>query len=383
MIIDQNANGGGRVDYVTHLMRLFASDDEGIEPIKIDMKLNDTLLKTIKPKSSKGTDDHFGDYETIDYGPGDFRLQKIEYNRLQERFQNGETWSGFQPFFFAFYSGSRIFSANSPTYTKPILVLNDRFSGSGGDFFPSQLQAAGKAVIFGENSAGLGGPLYRQQPCLPGSQNWMRSTMGMCIRGQDGLPMENIGAVANIYRPIKAGDLKDNFKNFTRDVLWAVSELIQGRNGEQINTELQGKVRESSIPADKKTGKILLKAEKLVNTFAKSLSEQGSNEELLIAQYQELGRALYPILTSLPDRGLSILEIPIPRSILERDIILSTARSADAVVDRIETMVGLARFSADLKLLFAIKRVFKLSPYLTNRISCENYFQFRFPLEDL
>ena len=42
-------------------------------------------------------------------------------------------------------------------YTKPLIVLVDGFSGSGGDFFPAVIQDAGRGLIVGERTSGAGG----------------------------------------------------------------------------------------------------------------------------------------------------------------------------------------------------------------------------------
>ncbi|MBY0373256.1 MAG: hypothetical protein K2Q23_04630, partial [Bryobacteraceae bacterium] len=42
-------------------------------------------------------------------------------------------------------------------YTKPLIVLVDGFSASGGDFFPAVIQDAGRGLIVGERTSGAGG----------------------------------------------------------------------------------------------------------------------------------------------------------------------------------------------------------------------------------
>ncbi len=120
-----------------------------------------TFLNAMRPDNSQEPVD--GTEATY----ADLRLQQQYYRQLTERFENGEQWSGLIPAFdrlshnFENRAGE-VFAATEGVYTKPILLLNDKMSGSGGDFFPAQMQANGRATVMGETSCGLGGPVYRK-----------------------------------------------------------------------------------------------------------------------------------------------------------------------------------------------------------------------------
>jgi C-terminal processing protease CtpA/Prc len=63
-------------------------------------------------------------------------------------------------------------------WNKPVLVLHDELSGSGGDVFPDLLQAGGAAKTFGARTMGLGGSV---EPVitLPYSQAQLHLTRGL------------------------------------------------------------------------------------------------------------------------------------------------------------------------------------------------------------
>src|SRR6266480_4289275 len=54
-------------------------------------------------------------------------------------------------------TGSLILSPAAVAYTKPLMVLTDEFSASGGDMFPAIIQDNHRGPIFGMRSMGAGG----------------------------------------------------------------------------------------------------------------------------------------------------------------------------------------------------------------------------------
>ncbi len=224
LVIDQLSNTGGYVYYGSRLLSLFASGDQPMQTVLADYKLNITMLNLIKP--------HF-EGDPIDETSrvyAEMRLHERHYNELKRRFENGEEWTGLGPSFelslpqFAEKPGE-VFAAKEGVFTKPILLLNDRMSGSGGDFFPAQMQNNKRAIVMGDTSCGLGGPVYRNTASMPGSEMSFRCTYGYAEL-PDGWPIENVGVVPDHYREVRISDLKDDFRSYASEVLNAAVGLI-------------------------------------------------------------------------------------------------------------------------------------------------------------
>lgn len=107
-------------------------------------------------------------------------------------------------------------------YTKPIVLLADEMSGSGGDAFPGLMQGHGRAKVIGTRTMGLGGHVV-QVPGLYNSGLSLRMTKSLFYR-PDGSPIENNGVnpdvvyspgredFVNQYRAYQAFYLNELFK---------------------------------------------------------------------------------------------------------------------------------------------------------------------------
>jgi len=94
---------------------------------------------------------------------------------------------------------------NMVAYTKPLIVLVDEFSASGGDAFPATLQDNGRGPILGMPTMGLGGTVTNVNATAY-SEAITRITMSLMNRknpvAADGFPMsyyvENVGVRPDI-----------------------------------------------------------------------------------------------------------------------------------------------------------------------------------------
>ena len=92
-------------------------------------------------------------------------------------------------------------------YTKPILVLVDEFSASGGDMFPALLQDNQRATIFGMRTMGAGGSVVGFNATAY-TESFFRITVSLMNRGRlvqsPGFPpapyIENIGVQPDIFQ---------------------------------------------------------------------------------------------------------------------------------------------------------------------------------------
>lgn len=111
-------------------------------------------------------------------------------------------------------------SAGNPVgYDKPIIILINELSISGGDFFPAIMQDSGRAKLLGVRTAGAGGHVVTYNLEMPYTEASLRITESLMYRPQevhpDGYPathyIENVGVHPDIYYDYQnMNDLLDN-----------------------------------------------------------------------------------------------------------------------------------------------------------------------------
>lgn len=123
----------------------------------------------------------------------------------------------------------------SIAYTKPILVLADEFSGSGGDMFPAVIQDNGRGKIFGMRTTGAGGSVM-DRAAGPLSEGTTRVTVSLMNRRAPivtpDLPtapyVENIGVRPDIVNDyMTAGNLLNGGQPFVQAFTSAILAEIQ------------------------------------------------------------------------------------------------------------------------------------------------------------
>lgn len=97
-------------------------------------------------------------------------------------------------------------------YTRPVIVLMDYFSASGGDAFPAMMQGFGRAKLLGTTTSGLGG-MVLTRPRLFYSQIETDMTYALTFK-PDGTPIENVGAEPDIEYEITINDFVNGFKDY-------------------------------------------------------------------------------------------------------------------------------------------------------------------------
>jgi C-terminal processing protease CtpA/Prc len=121
--------------------------------------------------------------------------------------------------------GQEIFEANLIHYTKPVVVLIDEMAGSGGDMFPAMMKGLGRAKLFGQTTAGLGGHINMYPAPLPNSQMKFSLTKSLFYR-PDGVAIENNGAVADERYVITRDDVLYGFKDYQKAYLAYLTQML-------------------------------------------------------------------------------------------------------------------------------------------------------------
>jgi hypothetical protein len=340
LIVDQLSNGGGYVWEFNNFVRLFAAKED-LTTATLDMKLSETLFIAHDPladpdKPADPDQDPEKPVEGHRKNFGRMMLEKAAFEQLRARFAQGERWSGPLAMMNSFNQGlpgemGRVVGLKDKVYSKPVLILNDRRSGSGGDFMPAAMQAAKRALVFGETSMGLGGPVYRSQASMPGSELFMRCTMGFCLRG-DGLPIENIGVVPDLPREVTPRDLKNGFAEYAHDALTMAGLLAKGAKPEQLAEALKTRVfaRDTAPPSEHALR--VIQAVASLRADLKGLT----GLEALTARYEQFFGTLKEIeLSKLTHDEWRRIEIPLPEALLETDPILASLTGRDEVIERL------------------------------------------------
>ncbi len=299
LIIDQTSNGGGYVVSVQKLVQFFA-DKQPLDGMMMEFKLNKSTLN-MKESEFFRPEGFDGEKRNI----AELMLSKQEVDILRTKYEAGERWSGFLPYFVQSTdmtegSAGKLFPETNVLFTKPVLILNDTRSASGGDFMPAILQANQRALVFGSTSMGLGGPVYREQDSMPGSEMTMRCTMGFC-KHADGTAIENIGVVPDVHREITYTDLMMDFIGYSTDALNAALMMSMGQDAEKIQ---------------KKTDA----------NSSKVLATSGETKILGLSD---------------AEKWLSVSKHLVP--LREKDAILRSLQGRDAILDRLQVLLSFAR----------------------------------------
>jgi C-terminal processing protease CtpA/Prc len=121
--------------------------------------------------------------------------------------------------------GQDMFPPNAIHYTKPIVMLIDEMSGSGGDGFPALMQGHGRAKLFGQTTSGLGGHVDEYPVGLPNSRLTFRITKSLFYR-PDGVAIENNGAVPDVKYVITRDDVMNGFKGYQKAYLEYLTQQL-------------------------------------------------------------------------------------------------------------------------------------------------------------
>ncbi len=110
-------------------------------------------------------------------------------------------------------------------YTKPIVLLIDELSGSGGDAFPAIMGGIGRATLMGRRTMGAGGHVEIAGPLYFSGQT-LSLTKSMFFR-PDGVPVENHGAEPSVPYAPTVNDFVNGYVDMQATYLAETLKLVR------------------------------------------------------------------------------------------------------------------------------------------------------------
>ena len=191
LIIDQDHNCGGSVSLLHHILSLFVDTPVQTTQFRL-VASKENILSTSK--------------EIDDMNP--LSLVYLQAQDILARLEQSWTAGEFLTSKISFEKGDLVYP-NPTRYSKPIVMLIDELSGSGGDAFPSLMGGYHRAVLLGTRTMGAGGHVT-EGPALNFSQMKINMTRSLFYR-PDGVEVENNGAVPSIPYEITPEDFNQHY----------------------------------------------------------------------------------------------------------------------------------------------------------------------------
>lgn len=207
LVIDQDHNCGGYVELVNKMVGLFM--DKPYRPMSFKLVANKENVLDYKTYA----DDM--DHLTLAYD-----MAMSVFNLLKTTWQKGLRMTDFTSL-----DGDEWIAPNMVHYTKPVVMLIDEMSASGGDAYPSLMQGYGRAKLIGTRTMGAGGHVGENSP-LNYSQITVNMTRSLFFR-PDGVAVENNGAVPDYSYDITVDDFMNGYKGYRNFYTQKLLEMIQ------------------------------------------------------------------------------------------------------------------------------------------------------------
>ena len=206
LIIDQDHNCGGSVDFLHYMVGLFIS--EPVLPMQFQLIASKSEYFQFKSWMTEVVTD------TIEFK----QLEKV-LSLIKSTWDKGDYLTPKTSI-----SGEDWIYPNRIHYTKPIVMLIDELAGSGGDAFPSLMGGYKRATLLGTRTWGLGGHVAELPPLYHSAIN-VRITKSLFYR-PDGTPVENNGAVPDVNYSITRDDYLYDYKNYQKFYLKTLLDKI-------------------------------------------------------------------------------------------------------------------------------------------------------------
>ena len=207
LIIDQDHNCGGSVGFLENMASLFMT--EPFTPLQFELLATKKEYFRFKSWMTGALEN------TIEY-----QNMKSVLDLIKATWEAGQTLTTKISIF-----GNDKIAPNHIHYTKPIVMLIDELSGSGGDAFPALLGGFGRVTLLGTRTSGLGGHIEEPEPLSFSGLN-LRITKSLFYR-PDGVAVENNGAVPHVPYSITRDDYIYEYKDYQKFYLMTLLNLIK------------------------------------------------------------------------------------------------------------------------------------------------------------
>ncbi|HAR41057.1 MAG TPA: hypothetical protein DCS07_00220 [Bdellovibrionales bacterium] len=206
LIIDQDHNCGGSVDFMHKFMSLFMGSS--FKPLQFSLLASKEQYVLYRNWMY-----------TVPEGTAKRRNLETVFDLIKESWETGAPMTQLTAI-----DGMPEIASNPVHYTKPIIILIDEFAGSGGDAFPALMKGYGRAKLLGSRTMGAGGHV-REFPPLYYSQIGLRLTKSLFYR-PDGIPVENNGAIPDFNYAITLDDFVSGYRAYRNFYTDRLNELF-------------------------------------------------------------------------------------------------------------------------------------------------------------
>ncbi|MBE8222039.1 MAG: protease-like activity factor CPAF [Bdellovibrionales bacterium] len=194
LVIDQDHNCGGQVSFLGNIFGLFIN--RPVENALFRLVANKSEYISMKKYIKNSNSNIIG-----------FDVWNNFLSHIKEAWLAGKHLTNK-------ISLQRIYPNQRTRYTKPIVVLTDEISGSGGDAFPALMQGYNRAKIIGTRTSGLGGSVS-SIPNLPFSQISVSLTRTLFYH-PNGKAIENNGVTPDLPYTITPKDFNGGYVKYRK-----------------------------------------------------------------------------------------------------------------------------------------------------------------------
>lgn len=229
LIIDQTDNTGGNWCFTLKIASMLF--DRPFNEVKDQWRANRYILGEIE--NTIGSDDASEDDKKILSAIKDnIRLAMEEGRLLTDPFAECTLDGIIEPY--------RSKDGIAIAYTKPILILINEFSISGGDYFPALIQDNRRATLFGQTTMGAGGSVMWYKQPVGYSEVKYSHTISLGWRdpeietpdGKKTHHIENVGAIPDIEYKVTLDDFMGGYQLYRDAAVKAALSLVGNVEGE-------------------------------------------------------------------------------------------------------------------------------------------------------
>lgn len=199
LIIDQDHNCGGSVRLVEDTVGLFV--EKPVRPLMFKLRATKAQYMEIKKEMEE-----WAKPDTLEYAFFKRMMELVE--------KTWRTTNDFMTELTSLTGSDWIYPNAGVRYTKPIVILIDEMAGSGGDAFPSMMKDYGRAKLFGQQTAGLGGSVISFASLFHSNMSInMTNTLFFKPNGE---PVENNGAVPDEFYTLTRDDVIYEYRPYQK-----------------------------------------------------------------------------------------------------------------------------------------------------------------------